>query len=208
MSRRRNRYSPAQRSALHVVAVCGVIGAITGWALAGDVDTAWHLHGLMIGMLIGASLVWAGRKAFKGSGHGPASKARGKFHNGSPPSPQAHKIQDQKAGVLTGEDFLQRQILDWLATTRPDIFVAHIPNGGHTSWRAAHLMRVGMVKGMPDLILIGARGQVGFLEVKTASGSLRREQRSIQALLTTRGLPHAVVRSPAECNQALYSWGW
>ena len=202
------RHSPAPDISALVVLGCAGYGAFMGYRLADGVDSLVPnevLIGGGLGLLIGIGLLRIGNKVFKRLGIGPSSKL---FGNASALSPQAQKVQDQKAGILTGEDLIQRQILDWLASTRPDIFAAHIPNGGHTSWRAAHLMRVGMVKGMPDLILIGARGQVGFMEVKTEIGSLRKEQRSLQNLLTARGLPHAVVRSPQECDQALRSWGW
>ena len=204
------RDSPALDIFALVVLGCAGYGAFLGYRLADGVDSLIPnemLIGGGIGLLIGIGLLRIGNKVFKRLGIGPSSRL---FGNAGNPflSPQAQKVQDQKAGVLTGEDLIQRQILDWLASTRPDIFAAHIPNGGHTSWRASHLMRVGMVKGMPDLILIGARGQVGFMEVKTETGSLRKEQQSLQNLLTARSLPHAVVRSPEECDKALRSWGW
>lgn len=205
------RQSPAPDISALVVLGCAGYGAFMGYRLADGVDSLVPnemLIGGSIGLLIGIGLLRIGNKVFKRLGIGPSSRLFGNAGHPSALSPQAQKIQDQKDGILTGEDLVQRQILDWLASTRPDIFAAHIPNGGHTSWRAAHLMRVGMVKGMPDLILIGARGQVGFMEIKTESGSLRKEQRSLQKLLTARSLPHAVVRSPKECDQALRSWGW
>ena len=206
MPRRYRRRSSRSRGEMSIFQMCTGAGALMGF-LVWSVGTGDNLVplllftalGVVAGVVIERAVKPRRAKSVRQSSYVQQSQAR---------SPRAQKIQDQKDGVLTGEDLVQRNILDWLEEDRPDIFVAHIPNGGHTSWRAAHLLRIGMVKGMPDLILINGQGEVGFMEVKTDTGSISMDQHDVKHQLTGRGLPHAFVRSVRDCSQTLAVWGW
>ena len=88
----------------------------------------------------------------------------------------------------------------------------HAANDGKRSIASAmRLKRLGMVAGDPDLRIWKPSFEgplVGFLEVKSATGTLTPAQREEIALLKADGFPVAVVRSVDEALAALREWGW
>ena len=107
------------------------------------------------------------------------------------------------------EESLQTAILDWMAEHRPDLMCVHIPNGAIRTHKERHrMLEQGMTPGMPDLLLIDAAGQHGYMEVKTDRGSLTMAQWNIRTELVQRGVPWALVRSLAEVQDTLAEWGW
>ncbi len=58
----------------------------------------------------------------------------------------------------------------------------HIANGGFRSWKTARAMkRAGVKKGLPDLLFMNILGLVFWMEVKTRTGSLSKEQRDFKS---------------------------
>ena len=107
------------------------------------------------------------------------------------------------------EENIQMSILEWVEANRPDVMCVHIPNGAIRSHRERRRMRdQGMTPGMPDLLLIDAQGQHGYMEVKTDRGSISMVQWDIREELVGRGVPWALVRSKEEVAQTLEKWGW
>lgn len=76
--------------------------------------------------------------------------------------------------------------------------------GNNPNWRAFR-QNTGAVKtgdrfirfnvpGWPDVIVLFRGGGFAFIEVKTAKGKLREEQKTFQALCERMGWPHMVAR--------------
>lgn len=87
--------------------------------------------------------------------------------------------------------------------------VTHYPAGGlRTKREAALLKAMGVVAGVPDIIVWGDHGRTWFLEVKAPGGSLSPEQRSVIAQLAELGHTVAVVRSVDEALAFGEAWGW
>jgi VRR-NUC domain len=102
----------------------------------------------------------------------------------------------------------QAAIVDWIRTVAPDLLVFHPANGG---WRskaeAARFKWLGVVAGVPDLVLVGRDGVVRFIEVKADGGSLSRAQRDMRDRLTAMRVPYAVARSIDDVRVAFRAWG-
>ena len=81
-----------------------------------------------------------------------------------------------------------------------------IPNGGFRHKRVAEELRdEGVKAGVPDICLIH-RGEVYFLEMKAARGTLRRHQREMIALLEAAGATCAVARGLDAAVAQLAAW--
>ncbi len=106
------------------------------------------------------------------------------------------------------EDVVQAAILQWLRLVLPDADVTHVPNGGLRGKReAAKLKWLGVVPGVPDLVVILPEGRTVWLEVKRTGTYPTPEQRALHA--RWRGLGHtvAVVRSVEDARAALDAAG-
>ena len=105
------------------------------------------------------------------------------------------------------EDTLQASIINYLRLVCPDLIIAAIPNGGKRGpAEAAMLKRTGMLKGLPDIVIVGYLGQSYWIEVKTAKGRLSPAQSAIALQMTTMGVPSAVCRSIDDVRVALAAW--
>jgi hypothetical protein len=107
------------------------------------------------------------------------------------------------------ESEIQTAIVIAIRRRCPGVFVAHVPNGGSRHKREAmNLKREGVVAGVPDLLIIGPTGRVGFLEVKRPGGTLSYGQVVFKRqCLEEWNLPWALVRSVEEALSTLESWG-
>jgi hypothetical protein len=68
------------------------------------------------------------------------------------------------------------------------------------------LQRMGMRKGVPDLVILHS-GRIMGLEVKSPDGALSREQKEFRAEWERAGGIYAVVRSMKEGTALLEAWG-
>jgi phosphopantothenoylcysteine synthetase/decarboxylase len=68
------------------------------------------------------------------------------------------------------------------------------------------LQRMGMRKGVPDLVILHSRRIMG-LEVKSPDGALSREQKEFRVEWERAGGIYAVARSVEEGKVALAEWG-
>ena len=106
------------------------------------------------------------------------------------------------------EAVIQASIFEYIRTCAPQVLVCHIPNGG---WRykreSARLKWQGVVAGIPDLLIVGPNGIAHFIEVKTKSGTLSKEQRAIFERMFDLSCPHTVARSIDDVRDALAVWG-
>lgn len=114
------------------------------------------------------------------------------------------------------EQAIQRAIFQHLKTRgAPGIFFFHCPNGGYRRRvEAAILKGVGVVRGIPDVIIVrpviaGAflHGQTYALELKTDRGVLSDEQRDVLQLLKSAGAIVAVANGLDAAVRQLEDWG-
>jgi hypothetical protein len=90
-----------------------------------------------------------------------------------------------------------------------DVVAIAIPNGGKRTVTAGRLLRAeGMAPGAPDLLLIGRKGRMGFLEVKAPGGRLSERQRDFHDMLLGREQLIATVWSVDEAIATIKAWGW
>ena len=110
------------------------------------------------------------------------------------------------------EQAIHRQIVAGLRQVLPHGWiVAHIPNGGkRTQVEGAVFKALGVLPGMPDIVVLGADRQgsatAWFLEVKTDNGRLTEIQSLMHDKLKDIGFPVAVVRSWDEALKQARHW--
>lgn len=109
------------------------------------------------------------------------------------------------------EQALQRTIVHGLRVALPPAwFVVHYPAGGYRRpVEAAIFKTMGVIKGFPDLMLLGdaTHGATAwFFEVKAGEGRVSAEQRSCHERLRDLGFPVAVVRSWPDVVTACKQW--
>lgn len=107
------------------------------------------------------------------------------------------------------EDKLQIAIVDLLKfKALPSTIYYHVPNGIPCSARVgARFKAMGMVAGVPDLCVIIAGGQAGFIEIKAPKGGLSLEQRLFRDRCLQLSIPHHIVRSLGEAERVLWAMG-
>ena len=102
------------------------------------------------------------------------------------------------------EHRLQCGCVRWLRLQHPDLLCFAIPNGGaRNAVTGARLKAEGVLAGVPDLMIAEPRGYWAglFIEMKTATGKLSKEQKQMQETLTEKGYSFAVCRSFDEFRQ-------
>lgn len=95
------------------------------------------------------------------------------------------------------EDRLQSDIFKWFWNTYPNHrrCLFHPANGGWRSQReAAKFKAIGVVAGVPDLVLVHNSTCTGF-ELKTDTGRLSAEQKKVIEAWGSQGVTIHVVRS-------------
>lgn len=108
----------------------------------------------------------------------------------------------------TREDVIHASIVGYIRTTHPDCIVFHPANGGLRSKReAAKLKWLGVLPGVPDIVVLAPTGRVYLLEVKGPKGSLSPDQGAIRDHCERHEIPWAMVRSINGAREALAGWG-
>jgi hypothetical protein len=103
---------------------------------------------------------------------------------------------------------IQASVRDYLHWVAPEVLVFHCANGGYrTKAEAARLKWIGVVPGVPDLILLLRKGRCAFWEVKTPKGALSPEQKAFIARLTELGHSWGIVRSIDDARRELAALG-
>lgn len=55
---------------------------------------------------------------------------------------------------------IQASIVQWIRLVAPELLIFHVPNGGYrTRAEAARLKWIGVLAGIPDLVLLGRDGK-------------------------------------------------
>jgi sporulation protein YlmC with PRC-barrel domain len=127
---------------------------------------------------------------------------------GRVPSISGLPTKSRKAGNRPAETPIHIAIVDYLRLILPNALVFHPANGGKRNMReAVALKRMGVLAGVPDLVIITQEGRLAFLEVKDAKGTLSAPQKAFGAALDAAGVPWAVVRSVDDARRVLSLWG-
>lgn len=105
---------------------------------------------------------------------------------------------------------IQASIIDWLALElRPDAVAFHVPNrwsrGGVRT--GAQLKKMGLVAGIPDILILGPEGRAYAIECKAEKGTLSGPQKAMRDRLRECRVPWAVVRSLEEAQAFCHGWG-
>lgn len=91
---------------------------------------------------------------------------------------------------------------------RPGWYWTHIPAGEKRTRRTGGLLkRMGLRRGLSDLLLIDVTGRHYWLELKAIDGEITEDQHDFLGMLRNRGVPCAVARSYAQAIDQLKRWG-
>ncbi len=111
------------------------------------------------------------------------------------------------------ETRLQREMKHYLGLK--GFKVVHVPNGavlaGNSTRRAIQmnsLLKDGLCKGFPDLLVYHDSGRVGHIEVKIEGQFASDDQMAVEQWLSERGHLYAVCRSLPDIDETLTKWGW
>ena len=104
------------------------------------------------------------------------------------------------------ESHIQRQMVSWFRLQYPRYIIAAIPNGGQRSMLEAKIMKgEGVLAGFSDLIII-AKGNVLFVEVKTRSGKQSDLQTKFQSNVERLGFQYSICRSLEDFIMTVEKW--
>ena len=99
-------------------------------------------------------------------------------------------------------------IVDYLGVVAPDLLVFHPANGGlRSKAEARRLKAMGVLAGIPDLVLVAPGGRVFFVEIKSRRGCLSPAQQAIRMRMIRLGIPCITARSIDDVRLALCQWG-
>lgn len=107
------------------------------------------------------------------------------------------------------EDHIQAQIVKWWQETYParraDLF--HVPNEAkRTPQEAGRMAALGLMPGIPDLIVHVGYNHFVPIEVKAEGGRLSEAQKSLTKFWGDRGTIVHVVRSVQEFEEIIRPW--
>ena len=126
---------------------------------------------------------------------------------GRRPRPRKPENSEIRPCGRNAEAQIQASIVAWIWLVAPELLVFHVPNGGfRTKAEAARMKWIGVLAGIPDLVLLGRDGKSWLIEVKAADGSLSPEQRVIRDAAVALRVPYRIARSIDDVRQAFESW--
>jgi hypothetical protein len=106
------------------------------------------------------------------------------------------------------EDQVHRAVLTWIRKVAPQCIAFHPANGGSRNrLEAIKLKTLGVVPGVPDLIVFGPGGKAYCLEVKAEKGTLQPTQKAFALKMDELGIGWALVRSVDDARVAFAKWG-
>ena len=104
------------------------------------------------------------------------------------------------------ESHIQIQMVKWFRLQYPRYIIAAIPNGGQRSALEAKIMKgEGVLAGFSDLIVI-AKGNVLFVEVKTKDGKQSDFQIKFQSDVERLGFQYSICRSLEDFIMTVEKW--
>ena len=116
------------------------------------------------------------------------------------------KRSNQRSKPRHVESGIQQAVVQWFRLQYPQYIIAAVPNGGFRNAKAAAIMqREGVLAGYSDLVVI-ARHDVLFLEMKTPNGRQTEKQKFFQRKVNGLGFEYVVCRSFEESVLAIERW--
>lgn len=104
------------------------------------------------------------------------------------------------------ESNIQQAVVKWFRMQYPRFIIAAVPNGGFRNAREAAIMqREGILAGFADLVVI-ARRNVLFLEMKTTKGQQSDKQKEFQNKVSELGFEYIICRSFEQARLAIERW--
>lgn len=106
------------------------------------------------------------------------------------------------------EQDIQKAIIRFIRLQYRDAICFFIPNGSNVGKRVGGIYQsMGLLAGVADICVLWEPGRVGFLEVKSATGTTSEKQDAFCFECMRLGVPYAVVRSIDDARAVLDSWG-
>jgi hypothetical protein len=128
--------------------------------------------------------------------------------DGRKPRPRKAENSEVRPRDRNAEARIQAAIVEWIRTVAPQLIAFHVPNGGYrTPAEAARMKWVGVLAGVPDIIVLGLDGRCWLIEVKGPGGSLSPDQRAIRDRCTVLRIPYCVAKSIDDVRVAFGIWG-
>jgi hypothetical protein len=126
---------------------------------------------------------------------------------GRPARPRKAENSEIRPHDRNAEARTQAAIVEWIRLVAPDLLVFHVPNGGfRTKAEAARMKWVGVLAGVPDVVILGLDGRCWLIEVKGPGGSLSPDQRVIRDRCTAMRIPYVIAKSIDDVRQAFGLW--
>jgi hypothetical protein len=127
---------------------------------------------------------------------------------GRKPRPRKPANSEARPRDRNAEARIQAAIVEWIRTVAPDLIAFHAANGGYrTPAEAARMKWVGVLAGVPDVIVLGLDGRCWLIEIKGPAGALSAEQRAIRDRCTALRIPFVVAKSIDDVRLAFRLWG-
>lgn len=101
----------------------------------------------------------------------------------------------------------QKTLVEFIRLNAPKVIVFHPYNNGVNRNHQMKMKRLGVLAGIPDLVIIKPGGNVYLLELKAGKGSLQASQKEIRDHCDHNGIPWASARSYGEAMYWLKEWG-
>jgi hypothetical protein len=102
---------------------------------------------------------------------------------------------------------IQAAIVEWIRLVAPSLIAFHVPNGGYrTKAEAARMKWIGVLAGIPDIVVLGLDGRCWLIEVKAPGGSLSPDQCVIRDRCVAMRVPFVVAKSIDDVRQAFRLW--
>jgi VRR-NUC domain len=128
--------------------------------------------------------------------------------DGRKPRPRKPENSEIRPRDRNAEARIQAAIVEWIRTVAPGVICFHVPNGGYrTKAEAARMKWIGVLSGIPDLVLLGCDGTTWLIEVKAGGGSLSAEQVAIRDRCVALRIPFVVAKSIDDVRLAFRLWG-
>ncbi|CAN7306552.1 VRR-NUC domain-containing protein [Phenylobacterium sp. LjRoot164] len=112
------------------------------------------------------------------------------------------------------EQVFHQQVARFINAAYPGLLWFHAPNGaGNRGVKLGAILKsMGVRAGVPDITIVLPTGHAAFIELKTATGSLSKEQREFRDQAKAAGAFWCMARSLDEVADQLHAWlnplGW
>ena len=126
---------------------------------------------------------------------------------GRKPRPRKPENSEPRPRDRNAEARIQAAIVEWIRLVAPGLIAFHVPNGGYrTKTEAARMKWVGVLAGIPDVVVMGLDGRCWLIEVKGPGGTLSADQILIRDRCAALRIPFVVAKSIDDVRQAFRLW--